>query len=54
MKCYSVRKIGMHHSLEICRLDSDWFRGISYWLGREKTSFASVQIVEGSNSCNKL
>ena len=53
IKYYSVR-MGLRHSLKICRLVSDWFRGISNWLGVEKTTFASVQIVEGSNSYNKL
>ena len=52
-KYYSVR-MELRHSLKICRLVSDWFRGISNWLGEEKASFPSVQIVEGSNSYNKF
>ena len=52
-KYYSVR-MGLRHSLKICWLVSDWFSGTNYWLGGEKTSLASVQIVEGSNLCTKL
>ena len=46
--------MGSLHSSKICRQASDWFRGISYWLCGEETSFASIQTLAGSISYDKL
>ena len=50
----TVGDLGLRHNSKIWGEASDWLRGRSSQLGGRKTSFASIQTVEGSNSYSEL
>ena len=50
----TVLGLGLRHNSKIWGEASDWLRGRSSQLGGRKTSFASIQTVEGSNSYSEL
>ena len=54
LKHIHVARFASRHNLNFLVQASDWFTGRSSQLGGGKTSFASFQTVEGSNSKSKL